>query len=163
MPSSCFVALFVFAALAAAPTAAGAQAADRAAGVRRAVEASNAEFVAAMKRGDAAALAALYTEDAIVLPPNSDMIRGRAAIRKFFADFLGSTKVTAAEITTQEVFVSGATAYEVGTNRLAMQAAGQPAVTDRGKYLVVWQRGPDGRWRVHRDMFNTSLPPPSGK
>ena len=32
-------------------------------------------------------------------------------------------------------------------------------LTDRGKYLVVWKRGADGNWRLHRDIFNSSLPP----
>jgi ketosteroid isomerase-like protein len=32
-------------------------------------------------------------------------------------------------------------------------------MTDRGKYMVVWRRGPDGTWKLYRDMFNTSMPP----
>jgi len=36
-------------------------------------------------KGDAKALAALYADDAIVLPPSHDVVRGPAEIEKFFA------------------------------------------------------------------------------
>lgn len=51
--------------------------------VREAIETANAQWTAAFNRGDAAAVAALYTPDAIVMPPDSDMIRGRQAIQEF--------------------------------------------------------------------------------
>lgn len=37
--------------------------------------------MAAVKRGDAAGLAALYTENAQVLPPNSDLVMGKRSRR----------------------------------------------------------------------------------
>jgi ketosteroid isomerase-like protein len=36
---------------------------------------------------------------------------------------------------------------------------GSPALSDAGKYLMVWKRASDGTWRVLRDMYNTSVPP----
>src|SRR4051812_8899888 len=50
---------------------------------RAAIEAANAEFSEAFARGDSKALAALYTSDAIVFPPDSEMIHGNAAIGNF--------------------------------------------------------------------------------
>jgi ketosteroid isomerase-like protein len=40
------------------------------------IAAANITFMQAFKSGDAAGLAALYTEDGQVLPPNSDFITG---------------------------------------------------------------------------------------
>jgi hypothetical protein len=34
--------------------------------------------------GDIASVAALYTEDAVVLPPGADMVEGRSAIQAFW-------------------------------------------------------------------------------
>ncbi len=45
--------------------------------VRKAIEEENEKFVEALRQGNAAALAAFYTEDTIVLPPNSEMIQGK--------------------------------------------------------------------------------------
>jgi uncharacterized protein (TIGR02246 family) len=87
------------------------------AGVREArvaIEAANAKFSEAFARGDAQALAAMYTSDAIVLPPESEMIRGNKAIGGFWK----ATKengVQAATLTTLEVSRSGDIAYEVGS------------------------------------------------
>ena len=51
---------------------------------RAGIEAANAKFSEAFDRGDAAAVAALYTEDAIVFPPDSEMVKGRQAIGEFW-------------------------------------------------------------------------------
>ena len=40
--------------------------------VREAIEAANEVFMATARKGDAAGLAALYTEEAQLLPPNAD-------------------------------------------------------------------------------------------
>ena len=57
-------------------------------------------------------------------------------------------------VTTLEVEVSGDTAHEVGTYGL-MGDGGK--VLDAGKYVVVWKRE-DGKWKLHRDIWNTSVP-----
>jgi ketosteroid isomerase-like protein len=44
--------------------------------VRKAVEKEKLKYVEGIRRGDAAAMAAFFTEDAILLPPNSEIIRG---------------------------------------------------------------------------------------
>jgi ketosteroid isomerase-like protein len=92
-----------------------------------------------------------YTEDAQMLVANMDAIRGRAAIRAVF-------KFTAArghtlEFQTQELDLSGDTAIEVGSY-LRRRADG--SLFDRGKYIVIWKRVA-GEWKIHRDMFSTSL------
>ena len=48
----------------------------------------------------------------------------------------------------------GETAYEVGKYTL-LGRGGQ--TLDSGKYVVIW-RQEDGQWKLHRDIFNTSLP-----
>src|SRR5438128_10162632 len=61
----------------------------------------NDAWTAAFNKGDAAAVAAMYTEDAYVLPPGADMIRGRAAIEAFWRQAvqqLGDAKLTTIEV-----------------------------------------------------------------
>jgi ketosteroid isomerase-like protein len=48
----------------------------------------NAKWEAAAKAGDAAAIAALYTSDALVLPPDQEMAKGRAGAEKVFGGML---------------------------------------------------------------------------
>src|SRR5262245_48125381 len=51
---------------------------------RAEIDAANAKLVAAFNKGDAAAVAQLYTEQASALPPGAPMARGRAAIQAFW-------------------------------------------------------------------------------
>ena len=51
---------------------------------REAIEAAVTRYVAASNRGDADALMELYTEDAVLLPPDHEPIEGREAIGKFW-------------------------------------------------------------------------------
>lgn len=126
--------------------------------VRRAIERGAAAWGDAVNRGDVNALAALYTTDALLMPPGAESVRGRAAVGEFLGGLLSYSPRDVA-LTVDEVDVCGDTAYEVGSYTMSLQPPGQARFTDRGKYIVVWKRGADGSWRIHRDIFNTNLPP----
>ena len=117
---------------------------------RSQIEAGNREFMAAFAKRDAAAVAALYTDGGQLLPPNSEVVRGHEAIREFWQGAM-TRGLTGATLETVDVDASGETAVEVGRYRLT---AGD-AEADHGKYIVVW-KNVDGRWKLHRDIWNTS-------
>jgi len=52
--------------------------------VRKAIEKVVLKACEGLRQGNASAIAAIYTEDAVILPPNSEMIRGRQGIEKFW-------------------------------------------------------------------------------
>ena len=124
-------------------------------GVRGAIVAANENFMAVFRSGDAAALAALYTEQGQVLPPNSDFIRGRQAVQGFWQAVM-DMGIKEARLETGEVEDHGDTAIEASTFAL-LGEGGQ--VVDEGKYIVIWKQE-DGGWKLHRDIFNSSLPAP---
>ncbi len=127
--------------------------------VRGLIEEANLKFGEAIRQGDAAALAALYTEDATILPPNSDMIQGMAGIMEFWNSVI-QMGVTDAALTTVDVMGADGLAYEVGNYAMTIQPEGQEPVEDMGKYVVVWKLQADGSWKMHVDIWNTSMPPP---
>jgi uncharacterized protein (TIGR02246 family) len=129
---------------------------DGVAEARAAIEAANAKFSEAFARGDAKALAAMYTTDAIAFPPDAEMIRGNEAIGEFWKATHASG-VQNAVLTTIDVDRSGDLAHETGKVTLTIKAEGKEPTTAASKYVVVWMRGPDGSWRLHRDIWN-SLP-----
>lgn len=129
-------------------------------GVREAqaaIEAANARFSEAFARGDASALAAMYTPDAIAFPPGSEMVRGNEAIASFWKASRDGG-VRSATLTTIDVGRSGDVAYEVGTVSLEVEAEGKEPTTATAKYVVVWKRQPDGSWKLHRDIWNDLAP-----
>jgi uncharacterized protein (TIGR02246 family) len=123
--------------------------------VRDAIVAANENFVAAFGRGDAAGLAALYTENGQILPPNADFVTGAQGIQAFWQAIFGMG-IQEAGLETAEVEDHGDTAVEVGKFTLKGEG-GQ--VLDQGKYIVIWKQE-DGGWKLHRDIFNSSMPPP---
>ena len=122
---------------------------------RQAVEEVNARFMEAAGAGDAAALTALYTSDAYIMPPNMEMIQGQEAIRGLWNDMF-SMGAPNLRLTTVDVMGSGDLAYEVGSYSIEMSMEGSP-VSETGNYLVVWRRTADG-WKLHADMWNSDQP-----
>jgi uncharacterized protein (TIGR02246 family) len=131
-------------------TAVGAQASD----ARAAIEAATAKFSAAFKAGNAADMAAFYADDAVLLPPNSQVVRGRPAIQKLWQDFIDSGAKELA-LTTTDVEAAGMLASETGTARVK-DAAGK--ILDEAKYVVVWKQV-GGKWMIYRDIWNSNAPP----
>ena len=119
------------------------------------ITAGNAAWMAAYAKGDAAALAALYTEGARLMPPGAEMVKGRADIQKFIeaVKAMGLTNVT---LTTQEIIRTGhATALEIGTVSYEVPDAQKKLVKLDGKYAVSW-RLVKGKWLLDTDIWNTN-------
>jgi uncharacterized protein (TIGR02246 family) len=127
-----------------------------AASPREAISAANARFMEAFRAGDAAGVAACYTADAQIMPPNSDVITGTDAIAGFWGTVMAAG-IAGARLETMEVEAQGDVATEVG--RYALSGADGGSI-DAGKYLVVWHRD-GGAWKLHRDIWNTSRPAPT--
>jgi uncharacterized protein (TIGR02246 family) len=118
---------------------------------RATIEKLNDAWTAAFNKGDAAAVAALYSEDAYVLPPGSAMVKGRAAIEAFWRQ--AAQQMTDAKLTTLDVLPLGrSAAREIGT--VTLKTKSQPPQEVVGKYAVVWRKvGRD--WRLATDIWNT--------
>jgi uncharacterized protein (TIGR02246 family) len=118
---------------------------------RATIEKLNDAWTAAFNKGDAAAVVALYTEDAYVLPPGSGMVKGRAAIEAFWRQ--AAQQMSDAKLTTIDVLPLGrSAAREIGT--VTLKTKSQPPQEVVGKYVVVWRKiGRD--WKLATDIWNT--------
>ena len=108
---------------------------------------------AAYMRGDIDALVAVYAEDGIAAPGGRDFVRGHDALRELWALPEGRI-VTHHAARPVELHVAGDLAYDWGYYEGAVTQDGEARPPFRGKYLIVWQREPDGRWRIAHDMWN---------
>jgi uncharacterized protein (TIGR02246 family) len=73
-----------------------------------------AQFVANINAGNAAPVAALYTEDAIMLPPDGTRVEGRAKIHEVLQGFVDA-KTAYSHIDLTDVGVDGDLAWNAGT------------------------------------------------
>ncbi len=126
---------------------------------RAAIQEVSDEFTSSYAAGDAAALMALYTEDATLMPPGGPAVKGRAAIEAFMEAL---PKVTEMIFTLEEVDGRGDLAFVRGGYRLTMEPPGAPGpVTDIGKFVEIRRKQANGRWLVAVDIFNSNSPPPA--
>jgi len=126
---------------------------------RAAIEAATQEALAINATGDHQAYVNhYYTSDAVIMPPNGEVIRGREAALAFNVNFPPYEDLQFHHV---ELDGDGDLAYVYGTYTMVMAAAeGEEPVEDRGKYLEVWKRQADGSWKVALDIFNSDLPLP---
>jgi len=119
---------------------------------------SNKQFADNFNSGNIAAVAALFAEEAKLLPPNSPMIVGREDIQAFYQGGFDAGVVDA-QITMTDLNVLGDEAYQVGnyTNRILPEEG--EAISDSGKYVTILKRD-KGTWKINVGIFNTSLPLP---
>lgn len=123
--------------------------------IRAAIDAANAKFVAAFNAGDAAGVAALYTMDAALLPPEESRVDGRTAIGTYWQGAIDAG-ITDLDLKAVEVLEAGDTAAEIGHWAMSIPAEdeGEEQVSVSGKYIVLWHHDQDGAWRVYRDIWN---------
>jgi uncharacterized protein (TIGR02246 family) len=119
------------------------------------VDAANKEVMDSFKNKDAAGVAAHYTENGAMLPPNQERIEGRENIQKLWQNWLdgGVTDLTLKAIEVEE---SGDMAVEEGAYSIKAPGADGKAMEEVGKYIVVWKKGTDGKWQLHRDIWNAN-------
>ena len=102
-----------------------------------------------------------YADDASLFWPGAPMVTGRAAIREFMRAFLSmpgfSLRFETAKV---DVSRAGDLAYSYGTNKVTLVDPIGNRMKDRGKYLTVYRKQPDGTWKVVADMGNSDLPGP---
>lgn len=127
--------------------------------LRTRLEKMGKDFADAYNRGDAKAVAAFYAEDAVVMPPDSDFVKGRPAIE---AAWKGAQEAGMKNMKLEVVDVESDGTYIIETGKATadMQPAGQATATpETYKYLVVWKKQKDGSWKIIRDTWNSMAAP----
>jgi uncharacterized protein (TIGR02246 family) len=125
--------------------------------IRETIRNTNLKFAEAFKRGDAAAVAALYTSDARLLPPEAPMMTGTEAIKNFWQGAM-NLGIKEATLETLDVESSGDNlACEIGKFTLSIEAPGGERTAQMGKYIVLWKND-GGTWKLQADIWNTNAP-----
>ena len=101
---------------------------------------------------------ASYADDAIFLVPNEPALAGRKNMEAWAAT-LAPLKTFSIELL--EFHGRGDFAFVRGRYSLVATPPNQPEARDAGKFLELWRRQPDGRWRLYRDAFNSDEPAPA--
>lgn len=114
----------------------------------------------AANAGDVDGILAVLADDASLLPPGGPMVSGEPAIRPLWAQFVENPGFALdVELHRVEMSRAGDLAYSVGTYEVTVHDANGRPVTERGKGVEIWRKGPDGVWRHVVDIWNPDAPP----
>jgi uncharacterized protein (TIGR02246 family) len=126
------------------------------ASARPEIDAANAAWIPGLRRRDAAMIVAAYADSGLFVAADGVVTRGRDAVaRMYAARFPRLREIVDGSVVQEGLTVASADRiYEWGHAWLAMAAAtpGAPPARSGGAYLTVWQRGPDGHWRIARNL-----------
>ena len=110
----------------------------------------------ALNGGDIDGLAALYTDDCVLMPPNAELAEGQAAARASFGEMIDAGLT--GELNTMVAIAAGGVGYHAGTYTLQ---APDGTVVDRGKFMEGWKKV-GGEWKIANDIWNSDLAPFAG-
>lgn len=112
--------------------------------------------MAASKAGNFETLRTLMSDDAVMMPPGADFVRGREAIdagMSKMAEAMKEVEVLEYALEFEEVQVVGDYAFEWGTIRGRMRSRGEEE-SSIYKVMRILQKQADGEWKVHRSIWN---------
>ena len=111
--------------------------------------AANQQFDQAFVKGDSAVIAALYHVDAKAFPPNMDPCDRKGVGSMVSA--IPKMGIKTMKLSTGEVYGGPDELVEVGNYEMG---DGTKTI-DKGSYIVVWKKD-DGKWKMFRDIWNSS-------
>ncbi len=104
-------------------------------------------YLDAYRRNDADAIAGLYANDAVLLPPGHPLVRGRDDIRAYWKRGMESGFA----MDTVRIEVAPGSGYVVG--RYYVPPNGDDDA-ETGKFVIALRRDADGVWRITADIWN---------
>jgi ketosteroid isomerase-like protein len=118
----------------------------------------DAQWAKAAAAKDVEQTIAYYSDDAIVLPPNATGAATKEAVRNVWQDMLATPDLVITwKPTKVQLAKSADMGWVSGTYELTMNDASGKPISDRGKYLEVWEKQTDGNWKCRADMWNSDL------
>lgn len=102
---------------------------------------------------DPTAWLAFYTDDAIFVAPGSAALEAREAL----VAAARPMTLSSAQIVTRSALGKGDLAATLVTASWVNGQEGSEGPTSRVRFLVVWRREPDGRWRIARELLSADV------
>lgn len=108
-----------------------------------------------IRRGDSIALASHYASDAVVMPPNSEVVKGNNIVGMWG----GALRMGVKDVKLTITDITGGGDLYVETGNIEMFGADNKSL-DKGKYVVVWKKE-NGNWKMYRDIWNSNSAAPT--
>ncbi len=121
------------------------------------IDKQNKKYMEFYNNGDASGVAELHANDALVMPPNIDIVKGKMSIEKAISDEI-SAGATDLVFTSLNMYGNEEFVTEVGRYSLNVKNKGEIVMSDSGKYIVLWTQVSKNNWLMKADIWNSDLP-----
>ena len=121
------------------------------------------EYEEAWLKGDADRVRALFAEDFVLLPHHGDPPRiGRKGMNEFwFPPDAPPARIIKLTLALEDIGGDGKIAYVWGTDEVAWtttQAGKEITVSNKGTFLNVMKKLPNGEWKISHHMWDDPVP-----
>lgn len=117
-----------------------------------AINTLNNQWDAAVNQSDTRQLVSLYADDAVMLPPSSEILSDRDAIKNYWDD-LRAVGVDDFNISMIDVRIEGNQAYQTALWEATRNADGN-VIQFNGNMSNVLERQKDGNWKIKLQSWN---------
>lgn len=122
------------------------------ASARGTIDSANTDWLAAVQRQDVASIIAPYADSAVFITASGASFTGRGAIARMLRDrFAQNGAASGGTIHQDGLAVQGSYIYEWGHAAVDYVRDGVTRHAP-GRYVTVWARDPEGRWRIIRNL-----------
>ncbi|HEY2102481.1 MAG TPA: DUF4440 domain-containing protein [Chthoniobacterales bacterium] len=127
--------------------------------VEQALRDLDTQWSAAAEAKDLEKIVSYYSDDAVVMAPNAPSATTKEAIRNTWKEVTATPGASVGWKPNKiEVAKSGDLACVSGTYDETTTDSSGKAVKDHGKYVEVWEKQGDGKWKCGADIWNSDLP-----
>lgn len=117
----------------------------------KALAALDDEWSKAAAAGNVDGVVSYYADDATAYPPNAPAATGKAAIKAAWQALLGNPKIKLAWKAT-----NAGVDHNMGFTTGTYQVTSSGMIVEKGKYVCVWRKGADGKWKALHDIWNSN-------
>jgi ketosteroid isomerase-like protein len=121
--------------------------------------AANAYHEAASAK-DAARVVALYDQDAVMVPPNADLVEGLEGVQGYRFGFISTPGIALRfELVRAEVSQSADMGWTLAIADITIDHPDGPPTFSLVRDFHTWKKQADGSWKVIGDVWNTGPEP----
>jgi ketosteroid isomerase-like protein len=120
------------------------------------IDQGHEHFLRAMAANNTEELLEVLTDDVTFYPPGSDPVEGHDGVRNWYNHIKTEMLTDDLSVPTREVVISGEYGIETGIYKWTLKPTdGGDPINISGHFMAIWQKLPDGSWRVLKDIWNS--------
>lgn len=115
-------------------------------------------YMVAQDACDAEGCVSFWSDDCVLMPPNEPAVVGKDTLLAWYKSAFAQTRIDYT-VAFDEIEAAGDWSFARGSHKAVLipEEGGEP-IHDRGKYLEIYRRQPDGSWKFARHMWSSDSP-----